>query len=425
MANSHAATADKMGGYAAAKSGARSGYYARKGRGFRPWDLLDIRWWKPSEEKREATRSHFLGTLFVLVLVIVGVYVVYHFLSPAGQRQLTEAKLFVHEYNPASWYKGKLLEAQSIGDVWGTNDVAEEKKGVLFEGFSSRTGAQVPQGVPVTFAYDIKLSNTEVSNLKLAMGCKVKGKDIEGDINENPMIVSGRRMTKYARCTLPAEVTQGLSGTVEVEGSVSFPFKTEDVRIKVYFTGEETEMGLPEGEDFFEYMGIDESQPILAEYHGEPVEIGLGVSVNNQQPVVLSEGFNPLVGISLSNQWSGKMSKLASMKLELPKEVTINQEISKSPSRLCPFVLSRQGTDKNEYRADESFIQDIKLSTGDEKSTAFECYLDVSPELLGTSEYAVKEYKAEAEYEYELEPKTAVITVKSATGEEEGVASLI
>ncbi len=434
---SHAATADEMdvedytsGAEHGAEHGQRTGYYARKGRGFRPWDILDARWWKPSEEKREATKSHVLGTLFVLALILVAVYGAYWAFSPAGKRSLTEAKILAQEYNLYTWYKGKIFEAQSIGDVWGSKPVTDEKKGVLFDKFSSSSGTRVTQGMPMTFAYDIKLANTEVSNLKLTMGCKIKDSEIEGDIiPTNQLIVSGKRITEYVRCTFPGEITRGLSDTVEVEGTVNFPFKTEDVRLKVYFTSEAMERGLPEGGDFFEYRGISESQPIRAEYKGEPVMIGIGASVDEQQPVVLREGFNPLVGISLTNEWGGVMRKLTSLKLEIPREMTILKELSGqqvSPTRMCPFVLSRQGTERTEYRADESFIQDIALKDGDEKSTSFECYLDAAPDILGTAEYIVKDYKVEAEYEYELPQKTAVITIKLLPGEEGSAeASLI
>ncbi|MBU2637660.1 MAG: hypothetical protein KJ955_01680 [Nanoarchaeota archaeon] len=426
MANSHAATADEMD-IPNSSAGARTGYYAGKGRGFRPWDMLDIRWWKPSEEKREATKSHVLGTVFVLALVLVGVYAVYWGLSPEGKRSLTEVKITAQEYNPYTWYKGKVLEAQGIGDVWESKSVTKEQKGVLFDGFSSGSGVRVTQGMPMTFAYDIKLANTKVSNLKLTMGCKIKGKDIEGDIiPSNPLIISGSRITDYVRCTFPGEITRGLSDTVEVEGTVNFPFKTEDVRLKVYFTSEAMERGLPEGVDFFEYRGISESQPIRAEYKGEPVIIGIGASVNEIQPVVLREGFNPLLGISLTNEWKGVMTKLTSLKLEIPREMALLKELAGqqvSPTSMCPFVLSRQGNERNEYKADESFIQDIVLKDGDEKSTSFECYLDADPELLGNAEYIIKEYKVDAEYEYELPSKTVAITVKALPGQEGSAVS--
>lgn len=382
----------------------------------------------PSEKGKKTARNKSLWVFMVLALFLVGTYAYYWAASPGGQRSLVMAKNVMSQYNPATWYQKQIGKAQDIGNIWSSEPVAAEKKGILFDSFKPTGSEEIPQGSIALFTYGLRLSNAEVTSTPLTMTCEVKDKNLVGQIlPANPMYITGRRITENARCRLPKEMTSSLSGTVEVMGGVSFPFKTEDVRLKVYFTSRAMEDSLPEDDDLFSYMHIDESQPIRAEYKGEPIEIGMGVSTENTQPVVLDETTHPLVGITINNRWDGNMAKLTSLKLTLPKELTINNEISSNPpNEVCPFTLSRQGRETNEYRASEEFIGTFSLAS--ERLRSFECWLDVSPDMLGTAPYVVKEYRADAEYEYELPKQTATITVRkiaSAAGEPEEMGDVV
>lgn len=409
---SDAATADKM----------RMGGYSRiepRKPGFFGWlnKWTNVESYAPSEKEKKTVRSKSLWVFMVLALILLGVYAYYWAASPGGQRMIVQAKNLFMEYNPATWYTKQIAKAQDIGNVWSAEPVAAEKKGILFESFRPTGSEEIPQGSIALFTYGLKLSNAEVTRTPLTMTCEVKDKNLAGQVlPANPIYITGRRITEDVRCRLPKEITQSLDGTVEVMGGVSFPFKTEDVRLKVYFTSRAMEDSLPEGQDMFSYMHIDESQPIRAQYNGEPIEIGIGVSTENTQPVILNEGTHPLVGITINNRWDGNMTKLTSLKLTLPRELTINQELSANPNEICPFTLSRQGRETNEYKASNEFISTFSLAS--ERLRSFECWLDVSADFLGNAPYVVKEYRVDAEYEYELPKQTATITVKKIASAE-------
>ncbi|MFH1065762.1 MAG: hypothetical protein V1734_04635 [Nanoarchaeota archaeon] len=379
----------------------------------------DIRKYIPSEEGKTKTKSKAAFWIVLFLLIILAVYLFFYFSSPGGQRAFTQFKNAIAPYNPVTWYTKEIAKAQDIGNIWSSEPTAVEKKGILFESFKPVGSEEIPQGTLALFTYGLKLSNAEVSRTPVTLTCNIKGKNLQGDIlPTNPMYITGKRITENVRCRLSKEITNSLSGTVEVEGGASFPFKTEDVRLKVYITSRAMEDNLPDDKDFFDYMNIPESQPIRAQYNGEPMEIGIGVSTENTQPVVVEEGINPLVGITINNRWDGRMTNLTSLTLTLPKELTINEELSSNPNEVCPFTLSRQGRETNEYKASGEVIESISLDSG--RLRSFECWVDVAPELLGSAPYVVKEYAVDAEYNYQLPTQTATITVKKIASAEGG-----
>ncbi|MFA5887997.1 MAG: hypothetical protein WC852_04785 [Candidatus Nanoarchaeia archaeon] len=410
--SSHAATADEMGmgGYSGAESGKPKPKYG--------W--TDVRRYIPTEEGKAKTKSKAAFWIVLFLLILLAVYGYYWAASPGGQRSMFQLKNAIAPYNPVTWYSTEIAKAQDIGNIWTSEPTAVEKKGILFESFKPVGSEEIPQGTLALFTYGLRLSNAEVSRTPVTLTCDIKGKDLKGDIlPTNPIYITGKRITENARCRLSKELTSALSGTVEVEGGASFPFKTEDVKLKVYLTSRAMEDSLPDDEDFFSYMNIQETQPIRAQYNGEPVEIGIGVSTENTQPVVIEEGINPLVGITINNRWDGKMTNLTSLTLTLPKELTINEEVSSyPPNEVCPFTLSRQGYITNEYKASGEIIESISLESG--RLRSFECWLNIAPELLGSAPYVVKEYAVDAEYNYQLPTQTATITVKKIASADGG-----
>ncbi len=409
------------GASSAEQGGYPSGTAPRK-RGFLGWlnKWTNADSYAPSEKGKKTTQNKFLFAIIVLALILLAVYGYYWIASPGGQRNVFQFKNAIAPYNPVTWYSTEIAKAQQIGNIWTSEPTAVEKKGILFESFKPVGSEEIPQGTLALFKYGLKLSNAEVSRTPVTLTCDIKGKELKGDIlPANPMYITGKRITENARCRLSKEITNSLSGTVEVQGGASFPFKTEDVKLKVYFTSIAMENSLPDDKDFFDYMNILESQPIRAQYNGEPVEIGIGVSTENTQPVVIEEGMNPLIGITINNRWDGKMTNLTSLTLTLPKELTINDVVSSNPpNEVCPFTLSRQGRDTNEYKASSEIIESISLDSG--RLRSFECWVDVAPELLGTAPYVVKEYAVDAEYNYQLPTQTATITVKKIASADGG-----
>jgi hypothetical protein len=372
-------------------------------------------------------KSTVFLAILLIALVLVGFYTYYWAISPSGQRTLENVKQFFLKYNPVTWYMNMLKQAEDVGqNTWSSKtNATSEVKGLLFKSFKPTSTAEFPQGSPVSLEYGLELKNLEVETLPITVQCAIKGKKFHSQegkdtgikvLPSSTITVSGHRIYDDVRCVISSDVTKQLDGTVSVVGSVSFPFKTKGVSLPVYFTTKKVDLGL-DGKDFFSYFSIDESQPIRAVYNGEPIEIGIGVSSENKQPVVIGEGRHLLVGLTLRNKWDGFMPKLTELKLEVPKQININKELSQNPNQLCPFVLSRTGDINNEYTIAEEIKKDLKLSSG--RLRTFECWFDVKDDLIASDAlYSKKLYKANAEYMYHLSNRTAAITIKKIKTED-------
>ncbi len=243
------------------------------------YGLTDVRRYIPSEEGKAKTKSKAAFWIVLFLLILLAVYGYYWAASPGGQRSMVQFKNAIAPYNPVTWYQTEISKAQDIGNIWTSEPTAVEKKGILFESFKPVGSEEIPQGMIAFFTYGLKLSNAEVSRTPVTLTCDIKGKDLKGDIlPSNPMYITGKRITENVRCRLPKEITNALSGTVEVEGGASFPFKTEDVKLKVYFTSRAMEDSLPDDEDFFRHGigGIiapsDDNKKLISGVKGSQLE---------------------------------------------------------------------------------------------------------------------------------------------------------
>lgn len=361
--------------------------------------------------------------LAAILLVLLVVYGYFYFSSDKGQRSAANFKELIGKYNPVTWYTNELSKAEDLSqNLWTTKQNATSfKKGLMFKSFKAISTEEFPQGSPISFEYNLQLENMNVQDLPITVQCSINNQKYhsnysqEGDIKVVPngglIRISGNRIYDDIRCIASPQLTKKLSGTLTFVGSVNFPFQTKDVTLPIYFTSREMDQQL-EGEDFFKYFKIQESQPIQAMYDGEPIEVGIGVSTENRQPVIIGQGRNPLVGISLKNRWDGFLSQLTSLSLTVPKEMTLNKELSASPNPLCPFELLREGATTKEYKAIPEYIKDISLKKDRIKS--FECWFDADTSIIdGGAYYSKKSYKVTADYIYNLGNKTASVTIKS------------
>lgn len=392
---------------------------------------------KDTNKNNQSTKkkSTILLAVFLLSLLLLGTYAYYWFQSPSGQRTLIEIKEFIIKYNPISMFQRMLQEAEDVSkNAWDTNiNKTSTVKGIIFKSFKPISTTEFAQGAPISLKYDFELKNTVVENLPLTVSCAIKNKDIKSEpgtetgvkIIPSPIItITGNRIYEEIRCVISSEITQKLKGPITFVGKGSFPFKTKDVILPVYFITKETERGLGK-ESFFSKFNINEKLPIRAVYQGEPLEVGIGVSANDRQPVVIGEGRHPLIGITLKNRWNGKMTELKGLVLSVPKEMTINQGLSQNPNDICPFVLSSTDNKFNRYRIDSNIMNKIKISSG--RIMTFECWFDVVDNLVDSSAYyAKKYYKVDAEYNYEFEEKTTTVSIREIKGanENSGVISL-
>ncbi len=367
--------------------------------------------------------SNILGLIFIILIIVLGIYAYGWSQSSDGQTTIGKAINLVSSaktyINPSYWG----ARIQKIGNVWQTDtDTKSTKKGVIFNSFSASVD-NVVQGSMIQVPFGLELKNVDVSVLPINLSCSLKDKDkktIHGTIiPKNPLVAYGGAIDQSAYCRIEGKHTKGLKGKVEIEGRVGFPFETKGATLKVYFTTQKVKDLLdpykkmkPDefSSHFFKYYKIQEKQPISVKYKGEPVAVGMAARYSQRQPVILSQTENPIIGISIDNKWDGNMTQVNNFILYLPKGVTINQKISKNPNMDCPFIERRSGSKYVEYIVDSKIKDQITL--GIAKSMAFTCWLNVEDGFVGTGNYLTQNYKVDFSYYYDIEPQKAVLTVK-------------
>lgn len=394
------------------------------------------------EQAGQGTKGQTIVTIiFVIVLITLGVYGYAWITSDVGSQKFSEFKLAITtKYNPFTWYGEQLKGAGEIGRVWGTeSNATAEKIGIDFKGIEAVGSKIIPAGTPAAFRFVFDVGEG-VEGTLIKLECKFKeggfGFESEEEIIEpgsktyipaEPKIYTDKPLSssnilcqaKTKKITHDKKIT--------AEGKVSFPFKEQRGALKVYFT-KDTELT---GKDFFKANKIEEKLPIQSKYNNEPIELGLGVSYENIQPVVIGENFFPAVGISLKNRWNGKVTKVTDMNLILPRGVTINKENS-PPSVLCPFEESTPVGDKYvKYKAKKAYLDEIEVfGRGIETGVLptyqrFFCWLNADESILGGKPYIDKEYRADVSYEYEFQPRSEEITVKGTIKSEPGKEEIV
>ncbi|MBU4501847.1 MAG: hypothetical protein KKA79_04590 [Nanoarchaeota archaeon] len=375
--------------------------------------------------QKQSSPVKFIFTIvLILVLVVLIVYGVAWAGSDAGGLKLAELRVAADKYNPFTFYGEQLKKASEVGSVWQTeSSTAEEKIGVKFDDFTIIGNKIVPAGSTLAFKYKFDVGEG-VQELPLKLECSVKDEDVEtSDSIEKLSIippepkVSTDNPLSYSNIVCQMKTKKELSEEKEldVQGKVSFKHENQRGSLRVYFTDDTINMG----EDFFDKYGIDEDLPIRSIYNQEPVELGLGVSDENIQPIIIGENYFPAVGISLRNRWDGKVTKITSMSLSLPKEISINKEDSPA-STLCPFGETTSSTGEyKSYSADIAMLNQLPafgkgIGTKEplETSVRFFCWLKIDDAILGGSPYQQDQYSVSVSYDYEFQAKTVPVKIK-------------
>ncbi len=368
--------------------------------------------------KKRSGLGIILTISILFMLVFGGLYAYYYLTSPGGQRFLGGV---------ATTYEGVQrffvdLFVQKPREV-GTIFTAETNKtsmdyGVKFTKFESVGSKRIPAGSTASFRYVVTVGEN-VGNVKLNLVCNADPKDVvDGDIRLIPneplrLSTENSAMANNLRCTFKTKGDIEEDKTVTVKGKINFDVSDQRTSLKVYLLSQKEYEAL-EGKDFFKENNKDEKLPIKAVYNGEPVEVGIGVSENLKQPVVVGDDYPvPLVGISLINRWDGKVTKIKKLLLFLPEGVTINKEMSPQ-SELCPFS---EGTPRGkyiEYAADENILGNLRaFGSGEENNYQnFECWLKIENSLVeGRKAGLDTAYHTEISYDYSFNEKSDVITV--------------
>ena len=352
-------------------------------------------------EEKSIFSKYMLPAIFLFALLIVGIYAFAWLQSDAGARQLEKIKGTWDKYNPVTLLTSQYDEAKRAVTWTSEANATAQKQGILLKGFTALTKKAAP-GTEMLFKYNIDANIPSSYSVPTDFYCRIQLTETEGEIvPPNPVRITSSKVPSV-RCKFAETQTDRLAGPVRVEGGITFPYTTKDVKLPVYFARTEA------AENFFEKYGINERQPIKAKYYEEAVELALGVSDENVQPVTVEEDSFPMVGIAAHNRWGGKVKSITSFELTLPEGVTIDKELSKSPSAICPFELSKTDKGKNMYRAPESVLEGISFL---QISETFECWLKIDPEVIPTdADYAKKEYATTMSYIYETTPQFDVVT---------------
>lgn len=373
--------------------------------------------------------------VLLLILGILATYGISWATSDVGRQKVADFRYAVStKYNPFSWYGEQLKRGQEIGSIWQTeSNRTAEKIGVRFQSLEAVGTRILPAGATLAFRYKLDVGEG-VNDLKIISTCKIKAKDTDGieiteDIKKSePVIipetprVSTDDPLSYSNILCQVETKEDLTGdsTVTAEGTISFTQPRQRNSLRVYFTKDTTNIG----NKFFEAYGIEEKLPIRSSYSNEPVELGLGVSDENIQPVVIDERYLPSIGISLVNRWEGRVLEIKEMNLYLPKEVKI--DASKSPpSTLCPFSKSESsGTNYIKYEAEENLLKKLEPFGRGVKETLityqrFYCWLEIDDAILGGAEYTQDQYAVDVIYDYEFPPESETVTLKGIQGSTE------
>lgn len=367
----------------------------------------------PSQRGFKKIIGWILLIIILAALFYLGALAYFWATSPTGERTLSDVYSSTKEYLPWVWYSRQLERAETIGKGGWSAQVNRTESGLIFKGLEAVGSKQIAAGSQIILRYRAEVKNYE-GQIAPEFSCSIKNKDIKGQIIPEKSLLSQKKEGNV-RCVI--DNTNNLSGTTEIIGKIAFPYKTENANLDVYFTTDKVLQTIPEDDNFFDYFGIDIKQPIRTAYNGEPVEIAIGISDTEKQPVILEEGINPIVGLTLTNRWGGRIREISMLRIYLPALVTINEELSRNPTALCPFEKAESNGRYNIYEVSQGNLNLVMLPENtEEQRVTFECWLSVDP-AMARGNYAHKNYKADAGYVYELKEKTETVTVMGAEGE--------
>ncbi len=388
-----------------------------------------------TQRKWHGRKNTFVSVILIIVLVTLGFYGFSWASSDIGGQKLSSFWYSVKTtYNPFYWYGEQLKGAQSFGDVLSTEqNKTAEKIGIKFQAFESIGGKIIPSGAPIALNYKLDVGEG-VNNVPLTLECRFKGErdDKYSDTVERTIIdqeskkfqptekpiISIENPLSYSNIICQAlSQKQSSDKIIIAEGTISFPIEHQRNSLKVYFTKDTTNIG----KKFFEKEGLKEKLPILSKYNNEPIELGIGVSDENIQPVIIDH--YPAIKITLKNSWDGKVTKIKSLDLILPQGVSIDKERNANPHILCPFDEFTSTGKYVRYSAKESYLAQIPefgkgLETQLETYKKVFCYLKIEDSILEGKPYNDKGYNVDISYEYKLSPRTETITLKKPMGEE-------
>lgn len=204
-------------------------------------------------------------------------------------------------------------------------------------------------------------------------------------------------------------------GTANIYLGAQFNFMTQAYQ-KVYFINKDTSLALRrEGLDPLDNYGITDKDPKTI-YTNGPVNIGMQFR-QSPVPIDTSEVASydiHMLGITVTNQWDGKLLKIKSFEFTLPAGMKLSE--TKTPSTSgevsSPYECSgfKFSCAAGENDATVCTLIDPSKITEIESYKTFRCPVELANKdrILGESPISILYFRANVEYDYEIEKYTTL-----------------
>ncbi|MBI2134080.1 hypothetical protein HYU11_05350 [Candidatus Woesearchaeota archaeon] len=309
----------------------------------------------------------------------------------------------------------KAFQSQIIvatGDYY-TGRVDENSKrpvGVYIEKLEA-ADPEYYEGQKVVVLADIK-AQTLNSEIKLSPNCwsdRKRREEVDGMVIPPKLTIETYGIQSFD-CKFAANSLK--SGTHTMTAAATFSFETM-AYLKTYLMDKDKIRSLRSIEkDPLEFYKIQETKPV-AVYTNGPVSIGM--EVKSALPIALKLGeVDPFsLGITIGNNWQGKIESISELKISLPQGMEID-------TSSCSHIFNSEGLkdNYNVYSLDVAAerLVNPRAFTNIKNHQSLRCYIDVKDEsissLLGKTPVSVRFFRAEAKYDYTVE-KSIPLEIKS------------
>ncbi len=245
---------------------------------------------------------------------------------------------------------------------------------------------------------------------------KVKGEIIPAALAEGFEITSMENID-FA-CRISNENVKALGvGNAKINLFATFDFETT-ARLKTYFMDGSLKRASRDI-DIFKQAGITDKSPVT-EYTSGPVKIGAETA--KDLPIAIDERTSPKLGLTIDNQWEGKIRKVKEVSITVPAGVELTD---------CHFTKTGETETTSQYTADLTHPS-LRYDTENlEKFFSINCImanLDKEKLLGKDAESRTRETVAtrfinfKTAYTYELQKEVRVAIQKAKTNEPENQA---
>lgn len=353
-------------------------------------------------------KSFIIFVIVVFILLLLFTYGYAYYETGKIEKIWVESGVFG---KTKGFFEDLFIYGPQRASVYGTK-TSEDKEdhGIKFKDFKALT-PYVLSGSQASFAFILEPSD-DIENVPVELNCGVSDESVvDGDIEVDDDVIYASKPTTYKNLGCYFDTNELREDkTIYVEGNVTFPYKTEDVKLDVYFIS--MEVYDKSGETFFDDLGIEEDSVIKVEYKGEPIEVGIGTSLDGEsiQPVIVGKDFDKtIVAISLSSRWDGRVENINNFELYIPSFLRINKEKSEL-SMVCPFDDGKEENGYFVYKAEEDVLNLLKSFGRGEKENYIKFYCFLKPEGdLNWRSHKKSKYMVNVGYDYELPSKKAVL----------------